>query len=415
MPFSLARAFTATRAEHLWRASAIAFACIAPAMSFAHRSAPLFLILSAVIALLACIEEAGIPTLVAQAKASLRTPVGAAALVFLAFAMLSVAWSPAPTVSLYAFGEFFLSVVASLVLALMLPRRAPGWLWVLLGLWVIAAALIIVIDLWAGLPFRHTMGMRMNTFVYNRPTLTLLVLAPPLVAALWARGQRSLGAAVGFFVALAALRSDSGAASLGLIVGGAAWAVASWSRAAAVALALAAVVAAVALAPITGELLHRFLPPAAHARLEGSSPQARIDIWRSFGAAVRERPWIGTGFAPGPAFAQGKAAAAVDPGYRAFLPVGHPHNGALQIWAELGAVGAFLALVVLCLIIRVLAGLPSAVFAPSLALTAAAVAVSFVGHGLWQGWWAAVLGAAIVGMRTLAHEQARPGQEETAA
>lgn len=415
MPLAPARPFTATRAEHLWRASAIAFASMPLAMAVAHRSAPLFVTLAAALALAASMDEGGVRALAARTRTTLRTPLGAAMLAFLAYAALSVAWSPAPGASLYALGEFVLSIAASLVLALALPSRAPRWLWPLLAGAVVAAALVIVIDIWAGLPFRRSLGLRTNSSVYNRPTLTLLVLAPPLIAALWMQERRRLAGAVGVAVALASLRSDSGAAVLGLIVGCAAWPVALRWRSAAVALAAAALVAAMALAPLTGDILQRLLPPAAHQHLEGSSSQARVDIWRSFGAAVREQPWLGAGFAPGTAFAQSRGAAAVAPGYRAFLPVGHPHNGALQIWSELGVAGAFLALAVLALVMRELAALPAAAFAPSLALVAAATVVSVVGHGLWQGWWAAVIGAAIVCIRTLGHEQVRPGQEETAA
>jgi O-antigen ligase len=148
-------------------------------------------------------------------------------------------------------------------------------------------------------------------------------------------------------------------------------------------------------------LLQSVMPESVHERLASSNSQARVDIWRSFGAAVREAPWLGSGFAPGPAFPRSAAAAAVDPDYRAFLAVGHPHNGALQIWSELGIFGAFLGGLVLTLVVRSIAGLPPHLFAPAFAVLAAAVSVSLVGHGLWQGWWAAVIGAAIVCLRMI--------------
>jgi len=108
---------------------------------------------------------------------------------------------------------------------------------------------------------------------------------------------------------------------------------------------------------------------------------------------------LGAGFSPGPSFPRSAGARRVDPAFATLLVVGHPHNGALQIWTELGAVGACLALAVLGLVLRLLATLPDEIFAPGLALLAAAVSVSLVGHGLWQGWWAAAIGAAIVFFR----------------
>jgi hypothetical protein len=34
-----------------------------------------------------------------------------------------------------------------------------------------------------------------------------------------------------------------------------------------------------------------------------------------------------------------------------------------------------------------------------MALLAAVVAISLIGHGAWQGWWPAAIGAAIVWLR----------------
>jgi exopolysaccharide production protein ExoQ len=384
------------RARPLWWACAAVFACMPPAMAFAHRSAPLFVTLATVLALMACAREGSLPALAGEAKASLRTPLGAAALVFLLYAALSLVWSPARGKSLYAYGELILPLGASFVLALTLPERAPRWLWLLLGLFAVGATLVLLIDLSLGLPVRRAMRWRMNTFVYNRPALTLLVMAPPLITALAMQGRRWLGLIVAFFLAVAIFQSESGAAKLGLLVALGAYTVARWHRAAALAIATAAVVAAVALAPVTGQIMRRAMPAAAHQALAASSSQTRVDVWRSFGAAVREQPWLGAGFSPGPAFTNSPGAAAIDSAYQFFLKAGHPHNGALQIWSELGAIGAFLALLVLCLILRGLSGLPPATFAAAVATMAAATAASLVGHGLWQGWWPAAIGAAIV-------------------
>jgi O-antigen ligase len=409
MPLPLPVSGAANRARPLWWACVIVFACIPPAMAFAHRSAPLFVTLAAVLALLACAREGALQELAKQVAAALRTPLGAAALAFLLYAALSIGWSPARAVSLYAYGEFLLPLSAGFVLALTLPARAPRRLWTLLGLFAIGAGLVLLIDLSLGLPVRRAMGWRINTFIYNRPALTLLVIAPPLLTALVAQRRKWLAVAVASVAAAAILQSESGAAKLGLVVAVAAYAAARWSRRFTLAAATAGIVVTVALAPVTGDILQRVLPPAAHQSLATSNSQARVDIWRAFGAAVREQPWLGAGFGPGPAFANARKVAALDPGYRFFLQVGHPHSGALQIWSELGALGAFLALAVLCLVLRALSGLPPAGFAAGIALLAASAAVSLVGHGLWQGWWAAAVGASIVCARMLGREEREKG------
>jgi exopolysaccharide production protein ExoQ len=385
----------ASRARPLWWACGAVFACMPPAMGFAHRSAPLFVTVAALLALIACLREGSLPALLEQGRRVLATPLGIAALAFLAYALLSTAWSPAPRTSLFAYGELLIPLVASFVLALALPSRAPRWLWIVLALLAIGATLVLLIDLSLGLPVRRFMRWRMNTFVYNRPALTLLVLAPPLLTALIMQKQKWLALSVGLLITAAIFQSESGAAKLGTVVGGVAYAVARWRRTAALTIAAAAIVAAFVVSPITGQVLDRFMPEGNYGGFVGMSSRARVDIWRSFGAAVHEQPFLGSGFAPGTRFPQSSGALRLDPGYRFFLTVGHPHNGALQIWTELGAVGVFLGLTVLFLILRALAGLPPATFASGMAFVAAATAASLVGHGLWQGWWTAALGGAV--------------------
>jgi len=380
----------------LGQLSGFALALLPLAMAVAHRSAPLVLVISAVLALAARAAEGSFGELRSKLGSTLRSPTGAGAVGFLALSAVSIAWSPAPALSLYAWGEFVLPAAAALVLALTLPARLARSAFIVLAVTAAAAAVLILFELATGQEARHALGMRWNTFVFNRPALTLLVLAPPLLAALFRLRHRWLGIALGLLIVAAILRSDSGAAVLGLTSGAAAFAIARRAPATALNLTAAALVIAFAVAPVSGEILNRLLPPSIHHALYGASSQARVDIWRSFGAAVRERPVFGTGFASGPAVPASQAGSRVDPGYRTFLSVGHPHNAALQIWVELGAIGAFAAAAVLLLVLRALATLPPESFAPSLALFAAVAAVSVVAHGAWQGWWSAVIGAAIV-------------------
>ena len=368
-------------------------------MALAHRSAPLVLSLAAVLAVAAAAVEASLPTVWAEAKALLATPLGLAVVAFVAYAALTIAWSPAPIASAFTWLEFVWPALAALLLALALPARAPRFAIPLLIFATAAACLLILGELWTDVAIRRSLGMRWYGLIFNRPALLLLVLAPPLLWALAQRRRHWLALVVAALVGIIIIRSESGAATLGLFVGLATFAVARWSRRAALTGAVAGFIVTFAIAPITGELLHKTLPSALHQHLLASNSQARVDIWRSFGLAVRAEPWLGAGLAPGAAFVQTEAALRVEPSYRTFLGVGHAHNGALQIWAELGAAGAFLALVALLLVVRSLSVGPPADLAPRLALLAAAASASLVGHGLWQGWWAASIGAAIVWFR----------------
>jgi hypothetical protein len=388
-------------ASRFWSAATICLGLLPLAMVVADRSSPLIVTLAAAAALAAVAVEGRTQSFLNDAAQHLRTPLGLAVLGFLAWAALSVTWSPVRATSLHALGELLLPVAAAFILVLTLPPRMPPWQagWIF-GAAAALACVLIGLELRTGIGVRGALGLRAHAFLFNRPTLTLLVLLAPTVS----MAQRLHPAKVALGGALAAtalvtgtiLLSYSGAAKLGLIIGSATYMTARLSRRLALAVMALGPVVVFALAPVWGDIADRLLPAGLHTHLAATHSRDRVDIWQSFGAAIRERPVFGAGFGTGARFAETSAAARVAPEYRPFLDIGHPHNAAIQVWAELGAVGAALVVLILLLILRSLAHLSPERLAPRLALFAAVFAVSFVGHGAWQGWWVAVIGAAVV-------------------
>jgi exopolysaccharide production protein ExoQ len=134
------------------------------------------------------------------------------------------------------------------------------------------------------------------------------------------------------------------------------------------------------------------------ARLEGAVETAgrvkfsawhRLMIWSFAGDRIAERPLSGWGLdaaraIPGAneAFSQG----------RVWLPL-HPHNGAIQVWLELGVPGATLFALVVAELWLGLAVAPW----PRLFIAAAggSLMTAFVAanatYGLWQDWWIGTL------------------------
>ena len=88
------------------------------------------------------------------------------------------------------------------------------------------------------------------------------------------------------------------------------------------------------------------------------------------------------------------------------LAVGHPHNIFLQIWAELGIVGATLAGAILMMMVALIGRLPRGESVIALGLVGSCTAVAFVEHGAWQGWWIAAVGAAVAWTREAGKEPA---------
>ncbi|GJE07011.1 MULTISPECIES: O-antigen ligase family protein [Methylobacterium] len=368
-------------------------------MALANRSSPLFVGLAALAFLIAALIEER-EDLAATLLEPLATPLGASALAFLGWCLVSIAWSPFPALSWRVAGEFLPTVLAAYLLARLAPGRLSGFALPLAVAATAAASLYIAVGMLGGLPVQKALGMRVAEFVFNRPVLTLLLIASPLAYAAIRRGWRLAGIAVLAFALLAVLASVSGAARLGLAASLAgALAARFLPRPAALGLAGLGLGLCVALAPVEGDVLARFMPEAAHERLVQSSSRARVAIARSFGAAVAEDPWRGAGYGTAARFAETGVAQRLDPEMRELLPVGHPHNSFLQVWAELGLPGAFLAGLALMLMLRAVAGYPPGAFAAAIGLAAAAAAVAFVEHGAWQGWWTAGLGAAITWLR----------------
>lgn len=378
---------------------AVTLAAMPLAMAAANRSSPVVVGLAALLFLAAGLIEDARATRAALVG-PLRTPTGLAALGFLGWCALSLAWSPFPALSLRTASEFVPALAGAYCLARLAPGRMPPWA-PRLAAWLIGAAcLYIVVDLAADLPVQRAIGARAAYFIFNRPLLTILLVTGPLAALLYQRGHRFAAPAVLALGAVAILRSISGAAAMGLAAGAAmALVVRFLPRRVGLGLAGTGLALALVLSPVEGDLLARLMPDTIHDKLVQSSSRARVAIARSFGAAVAADPWRGTGYGTSGRFAETPVAARIEPEFRAMLAVGHPHNSFLQIWAELGVVGAVLAGAVLFLMLQRLAHLARPERVAALGLVAAATAVAFVEHGAWQGWWVAGLGAAAAWLR----------------
>jgi len=163
------------------------------------------------------------------------------------------------------------------------------------------------------------------------------------------------------------------AVGLALLVGGAVWV---WPRSAPKVLAVGAAVLILAMPLLI--LAARLL--GLGERLPDSWEQ-RVGYWTYAMERIADHPWRGWGLDAS----------------RVFSPhiTLHPHNGALQVWLELGAVGAVLAALVWVFAFRRLARDERSLVAAGTAASAAVYlffgAVSF---GVWQEWWLA-LGALI--------------------
>ena len=161
-------------------------------------------------------------------------------------------------------------------------------------------------------------------------------------------------------------------------------------------------------------LLVGFIPQIPSANLPLSAVH-RLVIWDFTVARIAEKPLTGWGLEASRAMPGGRAqpdATTLDrlnitnPVQREFLanphvevmPL-HPHNGALQLWLELGGIGALLgALLMLAL---GFAASRSAAPAVGAGMLASAAVTGMLSFGLWQAWWVASLLLAMIALHLI--------------
>ena len=271
-----------------------------------------------------------------------------------------------------------------------------------LALAIALAAVLMMAELATGLSARIALDIgKQVTYIFNRPVLVCLVLLPAAVAGLSLRRKSGaldwlLAAVCVVVVAMISFDSESGAAGLGFLILALTWLAARLLPRLMLVLVALGFFATMAVAPVIGRLGDEALPQSLHERLANSHSRDRVDIWLSFGEAIRARPLLGSGFGTSPTLDRHPVALEVSPPRRQLLAVGHPHSAPVQAWVETGVVGAVLLTLAGLMLLWRLRNLPARDLAPRLALAASAFGVATVAHGAWQGWWIAALALASI-------------------
>jgi O-antigen ligase len=261
--------------------------------------------------------------------------------------------------------------------------------------------MLLGVEAFLDLPFNRAAAPGASTFEANqnpaRGLVILLGLVWPVLAWLFALGGRAriIGGALAVIGGVLSLQFGQLSTAVGFAVGLLAF---LWAF---VTPRLAVVTISWGLA--FWMLAAPFLTPllTASPRLAETLPfssAARIAIWRYTAARIHEQPWFGHGLDAGrtvddPILIRGEQLSGI--------PV-HPHSASLQVWYDLGFVGAVLAAAILAYGGWRLAGATEH-DKPAAAAAAASFAMfglmANVGWSLWQEWWMAtlLLTAALVG------------------
>ena len=344
---------------------------------------------------------------------------------FISFALASSAWSPAPMISLektaVAIAFATLVIVGARAAAALDPSTKTGLMHAFAIGFAIGAVFLsieiltrqaITITIVNMLGFREGQinpakfmtwrdgrlaSIELAAMTRCMAAVALLLPAALAAVALSTSGiTRAMALSLVSGAALVAIAgSDSQTAKLALVTGslaaGAACMSAIWARRGLAVVWLSACLAIVPLALLaqSSGIAKRGLDQA----LPGASPAVRVEILDAYARKVIERPLIGHGvnssYVLGPKF----DAAELDAD--GATPRGgmrqHPHNVYMQVWFELGAIGAVLFSLIGLAILRAIAAAPPR--AQPLACAAFAIVATVVApsYGMWQYWFMAAI------------------------
>jgi len=193
------------------------------------------------------------------------------------------------------------------------------------------------------------------------------------------------------------------AAKLAIVGGAGVWAAARLSPRFAAAGLAALILAVMLLAPLAA--LH--MPPPRQSIYISWLPRSghhRMTIWSFTAQRIAEKPLLGWGMDSSRAIPGAKDEIyLIDRAGKLFnesmLPL-HPHNGPLQIWLELGGIGASLmALFLLTLPYSLARGsAPPTVKAFGAAMLFGGFLIASVSYGVWQSWWLSTVWLAVAGL-----------------
>lgn len=242
-------------------------------------------------------------------------------------------------------------------------------------------------------------GTNVQSYLINGSSILSLLFWPALVG-LRQAGRMPLGLALGAGVAIIAAIFGSDTAAIAFTVGALCWLAAGWLGPRAAYIFAVIFVIVVMTFPYA---VHRTMATVdldqVAAESSGKIPSSaliRFYIWRFASERIGERPIAGWGFDTARSIPGGGDKFTAKDGKGAILfeefnlPL-HPHNQILQIWLELGAVGALIVALGGGWLIGRLGRWPVPARQGGLALAGCALVYDCLSFGAWQGWWIAAV------------------------
>jgi O-antigen ligase len=240
---------------------------------------------------------------------------------------------------------------------------------------------------------------------FNRSLCLMTLMLWPVVYGVWQMQRKWLAYLLPLLLMPALFTMDSTSAQLSLLAGIIIFHSVRWFPRALPPLLAVTLVAFLIAWPRFYPVMDEYLETHSIYEDLPRSAQHRLAIWRFALDHVEQKPWLGWGFDTARALPGGSEEFA--PGMQ-WMPL-HPHNSVLQILVEEGAVGLFLTLLALGIVLRAWIRLCRANPAFGAAMGAALyghLIIGFTTFGVWQVWWLATPWLVLLLFRWFARGQA---------
>ncbi|MBL6931626.1 MAG: O-antigen ligase family protein [Rhodospirillales bacterium] len=332
-----------------------------------------------------------------------------AAFVILCF--LSAIWSIAPEKTLKTAAIFASEAIGGTLIILAATR-----LNVIQRTWVVHAICFGLAVAMAALFFEYLSGNALRFFfltpenalewkkiahfkVYNASMTVIVLTTLPASLLIFRLGHRLLASmALAGLLGLTVI-ADADTSRVALVFGVVVVAVACWAPR----IATVGLMTVLVIGILAGPAVLKETPPLQKyvdvlPQLPNSTYH-RLIIWEEVVDRIWQRPVIGFGFDSSRGMTDAKTSQDFSLTYRGKriyeihsepIPL-HPHNAALQVWLELGGLGATLYTAILLVLVRLVGRSNSFQGAVGLGTLTTAIFISFTAYGAWQSWWQATL------------------------
>jgi O-antigen ligase len=320
-------------------------------------------------------------------------------IIFLTWAVIRSFWTPIPGDARLMMNSFLLAtclILLSSALVKSIKHRGP-WNWAYFPAFTLIASLVLIAILTLLIfivPQGGTGKRLMQMWHYNRASLFIALLWPLSIFAISQMKGSSKTRFLLFWgttlvVTLAVFISWSESAKLALVV---IFLLYSLTRLTPYfsqrLLAAGSFISIFIILPLIHAAYHA-INPTKQDILESSSI-GRISIWEGQLEPIRSSPWFGNGVE------YVRLKGYFDPVLGERLFPTHPHSALVQVWVDLGAIGAVSLAICFVTAIMLVRLSDRSVVALYLPLLGGILTIWSVSHGMWQSWYVGLAGMMIV-------------------